>query len=592
MTYIFKLARRLAVSRAYLLPALIVVAACASDAMAPNPESMPVEVSIQPSSVTLETNQLLQFRARGRNQAGEDIAAPISWSTTGGTILPDGRFSAPVVGTYQVIGRTRTRDNLTIEDTSTVRVVRRQLALYSVEVAPVSVNLTPGTSQAFTALGRLRTGNPVPFGVIWTATGGIIDEGGAYVAGDTAGTYRVIATNTTGTVADTAIVTVEAPPVPAPPPAPPVLASVTVVPATITLAPGASLQFAAFGRMTTGDSVAVGVVYTATGGSVSPDGRYTAGGAGGTFRLVATSGELADTSIITITPPSAEERGIPFGPFELFRTSVDPNPVGPFTVAVGTSNPSTLVGQLDTARKLKVRLILQMTGGSHSRYLTNGKFDISKWKAKQAEFDKPAIRDAVAKAVADGTIIVAELQDEPEHSTWGGVMTAALIDEMSRYTKSLFPTLKTSILTQLKWVKAQGAFQSLDVMAPQYSRRLGTVTAYRDSALALAGRTGLGLMFSMNILNGGEQLGPDCPLDRTGGPGTWYYGYGDTYRGNCAMSASQIEQWGKTLGLTPEACALIMWRWDEAFMADSENAIAFANVASALANRGKRACGR
>jgi hypothetical protein len=215
MTYTFKLARRLAASRQFtMLPVFLVLAACAGDTTAPQGaagdlpesgiygwqprESSPVAVRINPASVTLETNQLIQFKARGRNRAGDDIAAPVSWSTTGGTILPDGRFSAAATGTYQVMGRTRTSDDAFVVDTSTVTVVRRRVGLTSIQLSPDSVTLAPRASQAFSASGRLRTGVTVVIGVNWSATGGTIDPAGIYTAGDTAGQFRVIATNTNG----------------------------------------------------------------------------------------------------------------------------------------------------------------------------------------------------------------------------------------------------------------------------------------------------------------------------------------------------------------------------------------------------------
>ena len=315
--------------------------------------------------------------------------------------------------------------------------------------------------------------------------------------------------------------------------------------------------------------------------------------------LLALFAACAVTDATAPSPPTAPPppgppsfAGVPYGPFNLFKSWLVLNPVGSFNVAVGSNGPTAIVAQIDTARKYKVKLILQMTGGSHSNYLTSGKFDYVKWKAKQDQFNTAAIKEAVARGVADGTILLAELQDEPEHSTWGGVMTAALLDSMSRHTKSIFPTLKTSVLTQWTWIKGKGTFQSLDVAGTQYDHRRGTITAYRDSGVAVMARANLGVLFSMNILNGGEQLGPECPLDRTGGPGTWATGTGDPYQGNCAMMASQVEAWGKILGLTPEACALIMWRHDSTFMAKPANQAAFANVAAALAARAPRPCGR
>src|SRR5918992_1210631 len=286
MTYTFKLARRLAVSRNYrMLPVLLVIAACSGDATAPegspdNPATgiMPVAVTVRPSSATLETNQLIHFRAHGHNSAGDSVGAAVTWSTSGGTILPDGRFSAAAIGTYTVVGVSRVRGRLQV-DSSTVQVVRRQTQLVAIEVSPTTVTLAPGISQTFTALGRLMGGGVVPIGVNWSATGGSIDGGGTFVAGDTAGTYQVRATNTAGTLADTVTVTITAPPTPPPPS----LAKVILMPwGGITLAPRASYQFAVFGRTAAGDSVSVNVTFSATGGSITSGGLYTAGSTAGT----------------------------------------------------------------------------------------------------------------------------------------------------------------------------------------------------------------------------------------------------------------------------------------------------------------------
>src|SRR5215208_6967016 len=141
MTYTFKLARRLAVSRNLtMLPVLLVVAACSGDATAPQGPTespttgsevhindlTPVAVQVNPHRVTLETNQLIQFRAHGRTSAGDSVAAAVSWNTSGGTVLPDGRFSAAAIGTYTVVGVSRVRGNKQI-DSSLVTVVRRNI---------------------------------------------------------------------------------------------------------------------------------------------------------------------------------------------------------------------------------------------------------------------------------------------------------------------------------------------------------------------------------------------------------------------------------------------------------------------------------
>jgi hypothetical protein len=130
--------------------------------------------------------------------------------------------------------------------------------------------------------------------VTWSANGGSITTSGLYTAGVTGGTFRVIATQQGGALADTSAVTLTAPA--------PVLQAVILTPATVTLAPNATQQFAVSGQWSNGATTAPSVTYTATGGTVSGNGLYTAGGSTGTFRVIATQqgGALADSSTITI----------------------------------------------------------------------------------------------------------------------------------------------------------------------------------------------------------------------------------------------------------------------------------------------------
>src|SRR5918994_7004505 len=141
MTYTFKLARRLAVSRTLgMLPALLLFAACSGDTTAPegsaNPltpgstsdprfrHTVPVTVSINPRSVTVETNQLIRFFAQGTTAVGDTVEATVVWSASGGTILPDGRFSSAATGTFMVLAVSRDSErNQERIDTAYVQVV-------------------------------------------------------------------------------------------------------------------------------------------------------------------------------------------------------------------------------------------------------------------------------------------------------------------------------------------------------------------------------------------------------------------------------------------------------------------------------------
>jgi hypothetical protein len=537
-----------------------------------------VAVRVNPSNVTIETNQLIHFRAHGRTSAGDSVDAAVTWSTTGGTILPDGRFSAAATGTYSVIGRNRARGEVQV-DSSVVVVVRRQLRLASLEITPGTGSFAPGVSQTFSAIGRLRNGSAVPIGVTWFATGGTIDDGGTYVAGDTAGTYQVIAVNTAGTLADTALVSISAPPSPPPPPGPapaPVLQKVTLLPETATLAPASTLQFRAYGTTTGGDSIAVSVVFAAGGGTVTPGGLYTAGSNAGTFRVIASSGTVADTSTITVKAPvgSGTPSSFPYGPFDLFPSMSGPVVPG-FGGTVSWASPSNIIGLLGSMRTNRVSGFLKMTGNSHSTYITNSQFDISKWKTATAAYDTPAIRTAIAAAVADGTLLGYSMIDEPNHSDWGGVITKATLDEMAAFSKSLFPTLTTAAVVPYGW-RATERYKVMDAIIAQTWKPTMTPAQFRDAAVAAAKLNGVAPALSINIMAGKQVDGCEPRPNGT----------------TCLMTPDEIRNWAITLGSDPYVCAMFMWRYDATLWSRPEYVAAFKDVSTALASRPARSCRR
>jgi hypothetical protein len=636
MTYTFKLARRLAVSRSFgTLSALVLFAACnGGDANAPTsspadvPESgiydwrprasTPVAVDINPSSVTLETNQLVRFRANGRNRAGDTVAAPVVWSTTGGTILPDGRFSAATVGTYQVVGTSSTREDSPVLASSTVNVVRRQIGVTSLAITPGSVTLTPGVSQLFSAVGYLKNGKPVEIGAYWSATGGSVDAGGTYVAGDTAGSYRVIATNTSGTIADTAVIaisapapsspppdsvvaptpppdtTTAAPPPPAPEPAPaPTLVSVTLMPAGATLAPGTTKLFTAYGRTSAGDSIALSSPsFTANGGTVVASGvtaTYTAGLVAGSYRIILTSGSLADTSAITVTQSlgsGSTTTGMPVGLSGLLAAGVSP---AAYSMSVDAYSADNILSRLADARTRKIKVLLYLAGGAHSNYMTNGVFDMAKWKAKLDTYNTSAIKTAIAAGAADGTIVGTSVMDEPQNTStdpdnlnsWGpaGTMTKAKVDQLCSYVKNIFPTLPVGVVHDHRMFEPDKNYAVCEFIVSQYRSSKGTVQDFRTGGLAYAARDGIGIMFALNVMNGGTSV-LGCPVPQTGGPGT--------YGSNCRMTPQQVRDFGLVLG--PAGCGLNMWRYDATFFANSDNRAAVQVVADSLAKLPWKGC--
>jgi hypothetical protein len=305
MTYTYKLSRRLAVLRALMLVmGAVWTAACTDDegmgTFAPSPDSLRrptggiVTVKVVPDSQTLEVNQSVRFAGYGVNWKGDSVWVTLGWSASGGSIGTDGLFSASQTGKFKVIGKTGGKRQMS--DTAIVIVVPPQPSVVEILVTPDTATVAAGKTRTFSAVGELSDSSTAPIGVQWNATGGTIDPSGVYKAGSNPGSYRVIAKNLVGTLADTSEVTIPEPPAPT-------LAQVILAPATASLGAGGTQQFAAYGRTSVGDSVPVSVAFAATGGSINSNGLYTAGSTGGTFRVSATQsgGILADTSSVTIT---------------------------------------------------------------------------------------------------------------------------------------------------------------------------------------------------------------------------------------------------------------------------------------------------
>jgi hypothetical protein len=615
-----------------MLSALVLLAACAGETTSPEVPTDPTPPSapsdpilgfapagfrVLPGKLTLEVNQPVRFRGELRTHAGQVLAPQISWQATGGAIDTVGNFSAGSPGTYRIIGWSRAhpeRGQVQVRrpDTSVVVVVPRRPGLVDIRVSPRSASLEPGAVQTFSAMGRLRSGNRTPIGVVWSATGGNIDPAGTYQAGSVPGSYIVVATNTEGDVADTVTVRVTVPvsdsiptpsdstaqPLPEPTPEPepaPTLARVVLRPASVTLATQSTHQFAAFGRNTVGDSVEVAATFRATGGTITPTGLYTAGQTAGTFKVIAAVDELADTAVVTLSatsgggtpePTPTQGVGIPLGLSGLLAAGIDPSP---YNMSLDGYTAQSVVTRLQEARARKLHVLMNMTGGAHNNYKTDGVFDMAKWRARMDTYNTPAIRTAVAAAVADGTIIGNSVMDEPfvaapqvsEAKSWGppGTMTKVRVDEMCGYVKAIFPTMPVGVVHDHDDFEPSKSYRTCDFIVSQYrwGKTKGDVKAFRDAGLALARRDGHAIAFSLNILHGGIP-GTDCAK----------YGDDNVSGTLCPMTPQQVQEYGQVLGQA--GCALNMWRYEREYFIRPDIQRAVQAIAGTLAQLPRKPC--
>jgi hypothetical protein len=315
-------------------------------------------------------------------------------------------------------------------------------------------------------------------------------------------------------------------------------------------------------------------------------------------RVITSTVVLTDSQWIRIIlPPVAG--GIPFGLFGVWNGTRLQSGTELMTMTYGSESPATLLVRLATVRAQGLRMVTAMTGGARANYLTDGVFDMAKWKARMDTFNTPELRAAVAQAVREGILIGNSVMDEPfndggpgnEANSWGpkGTMNKARVDSMCAYAKGIFPTLPQGVFQD--WRQASGrSYLVCDFITSQYGDRKGSVQEYRDSALALCGRDRHACSFAINVLDGGIQAPrrqgkttwapEDCPLTTTGGRGTYFP--------NCRMTAAQVRETGRILGSA--GCFLTGFRYDSAFMAKPENQQAFRDVTATLANRPATSC--
>ena len=281
--------------------------------------------------------------------------------------------------------------------------------------------------------------------------------------------------------------------------------------------------------------------------------------------------------------------GIPYGPFGLWKLSLLKWGPEPFTASHNFINADSLIAQVEAARSKGQRLVVAMTGGGTDQFLTDGQFDIAKWKNVMNTYKKTALKKAVAAAVSDGTIIGNTLMDEPETSKWGTNLTKGVVDQMASYAKNIFPTLPVGVFhgpTGHTWRSGE-RYRKLDYAVYQYAHWVtnGDIVAWKGAVLAQAKLDGVTPGMSINILNGGAQDRDgtyDCSGPDQGGLGT--------REPNCWMTPDQVRSWGAEL--LPNGCVLLMWQYDATYMSVSANLDAFTEVAALAASKPRPSCKR
>lgn len=257
-----------------LLSALLGLAlGCSAATTAPSTDASDRQAAfnptITPTAVSLAPGGTQAFIASSPEKA--------TWTASGGAIDANGFFTAPATaGSYQVIARWPAHQR---SDTAVVTVAAGTAppppapTLTSLSIVPDSIWLTQKDTFALAVYGRTSAGDSVTPAVTWSATGGTIDASGQYVAGIVPGIYAITARSANGLVA-TAAVKLDWN-----------IVKLLISPKTVSVTAGKTQQFTAKGVAITNDTVAVSVIWHATGGTITSTGLFTAGTTSGTYSV-------------------------------------------------------------------------------------------------------------------------------------------------------------------------------------------------------------------------------------------------------------------------------------------------------------------
>lgn len=253
----------------------------------PNPTSAISSVSASCSPTTVGSSATAQCVASV--QGTGNYSSAVTWSASAGSVNAAGAFTAPGSATSVTVTATSTQDTTKSGSaTITVQAPAPSPSITSVSVICTPTTVTAGSGTAQCAATVQGTGS-YSSAVTWSAASGAISPSGLLTAPASAGNVVVTATSTEdATKSGSATITVQAP---APPPPTITSVSVTCNPTTVNAASGTS-QCAATVQGTEGYSSAV--TWSASDGSISASGLFTAPETAETVTITATSAE--DTS--------------------------------------------------------------------------------------------------------------------------------------------------------------------------------------------------------------------------------------------------------------------------------------------------------
>ena len=295
MTFKHKLSRRLALLRNVLLVGLGVAAACDLQQLVGLLQSVVVTVTVSPAAPSVAVGGTLLLTATPKDANGNPLTGrTVTWASSApavATVSSTGLVTGMAAGAATI---TATCEKMSGAAAATVA-APAPLPVASVSVSPAAPSLTVGATVQLAATPLDASGTPLSGRVVtWATSSAAVAtvSGSGLVTGVAAGTATITATSEGKS--GTAAATVSTVPV----------ATVTVNPATASIALGATTQLTATPKDASGNPLSGRVVTWATSSAavatVSGSGLVT-GVAAGTATITATSEGQSGTAAITST---------------------------------------------------------------------------------------------------------------------------------------------------------------------------------------------------------------------------------------------------------------------------------------------------
>jgi len=282
----------------------------------------------------------------------------------------------------------------------------------------------------------------------------------------------------------------------------------------------------------------------------------------------------ADSTVITeVIISTSTHSGITYGTFNMEGSQLSTVHTG--SLRAGTI-PTSFLPVLAEAQAKKARLVIKLTGGSASHVKNaDGTFNFTKWKTLVDMYK--SVTASFAPYIADGTIIGHYLVDEPNMAhRWGGKeIPQATIEAMAKYSKQIFPSMHTLVRVVPTWLaSAPVTYTYLDAGWAQYTSVKGDAARWVAAEASAARSRGLGLVVSMNVLNGGNGSS----------------GIRGTESGRYSMSASELRNYGTALLNQTYTCAFYQWMYNSTYYGRSDIKSAMADLSAKAKTHTKTSC--